>query len=57
MTGFRPLLTPVATENVVWHELTSEVPNRAIIPPYAGDAQAAAALAGIAREVATPAGS
>jgi hypothetical protein len=27
----------MATENVIRHELTSEVPNRVIIPPHAGD--------------------
>jgi hypothetical protein len=45
-------LSLVAPENLIRHELTSEVPNRVIIPPYAGDARAAAALAGVAREVA-----
>ena len=45
---------PLAT-HVIRHELTSEVPNSVITPPYANDARAAAALAGVARELVTPA--
>jgi hypothetical protein len=45
----------VATENLIRHELTSEVPNRVIIPPHAGDGRTAAALTGVAGEVATSA--
>jgi hypothetical protein len=44
-----------ATENLIRHELISEFPNRVIIPPHGGDDRTAVALAGVAREVATPA--
>jgi hypothetical protein len=53
VTPFR--FTGVATENLIPHELTSEVPNRVITPGHAGDDRIAAALASVAREVATPA--
>src|SRR5262245_55301314 len=45
----------VATENIILHELTSEIPNRVIIPRHAGDGRTAFPLAGVAREGATPA--
>jgi hypothetical protein len=45
----------VAIENSIRRELTCEIPNRVIIPPHAGDDRTAVALAGVAREVATPA--
>jgi hypothetical protein len=45
----------VATENAIRHELSCEVSNRVIIPPHAGDGRTAVALAGVAREIATPA--
>jgi hypothetical protein len=38
----------VATENLILHELTSEVPSRAIIPLHAWDGRTAVALAGVA---------